>query len=144
MSSSCSYCGAPLNFGVKFCLACGRDTVAGNKMGSIKTGGPKRSEGRRPAESSGLYNQLPKESHQFRQTLRSLSQTIVYGFIAGAIFFCAIRFTIQAINPEQVSHFFAPLFQNTPKLPAKTNAVENNSGKKQIKRKSRINKRTGQ
>ena len=113
MAASCSYCGATLNFGLKFCVVCGRQTIAAlNKMGGIKTGVRHGDMTRRMGESQSaqLYRNR-KRSLRFRKNIRTLSQTVFYGFIAGALFFCAIRFTLQTLAPGRVNRLVAPIFE---------------------------------
>ena len=122
MSASCSYCGASLNFGLKFCVVCGRQTIAAlNKMGGIKSGVRQGDSTRRLADTKEAQTyRSKKRSLRFRKSIRTLSQTIFYGFIAGALFFCAARVTLQALYPGRVNRMVAPIFEqfpiDTPKL----------------------------
>jgi hypothetical protein len=123
MAASCSYCGATLNFGLKFCVVCGRQTIlALNKMGGIKSGIRHADMTRRLGDSqSALIYRSRKRSLRFRKSIRTFTQTIFYGFIVGALFFCAIRFTLQTLFPGRVNRLVAPIFEpllpiNAPRL----------------------------
>src|ERR1700676_2026371 len=110
MAHSCPYCGATINFGLKFCVNCGRQTVqALNKMGALrvstKYGELKKGAGEGQSGPGGGK----RKSLRFRQGIRSFSQTVFYGFLAGALFFCAILFTLEAFFPGQVNRLVAPI-----------------------------------
>src|SRR6516165_2684874 len=112
MAASCSYCGATLNFGLKFCVVCGRQTIAAlNKMGGIKSGGRHGDSTRRMADNQSTQNRNRKRALRFRKGIRTLSQTVFYGFVAGALFFCAVRVTLQAFFPGKVNRLVAPIFE---------------------------------
>jgi len=119
MAASCSYCGASLNFGLKFCVVCGRQTIAAlNKMGGIKSGVRHGDMTRRMSDTKDAqFYRGRKRSLRFRKSIRTLSQTIFYGFVAGALFFCAVRVTLQALFPGRVNRLVAPIFEPyTPQL----------------------------
>ena len=117
MAASCSYCGATLNFGLKFCVVCGRQTIAAlNKMGGIKSGGRHGDSTRRMADNQSTQNRNRKRALRFRKGIRTLSQTVFYGFVAGALFFCAVRVTLQAFFPGKVNRLVAPIFQPLPQF----------------------------
>src|SRR6516165_2263329 len=113
MAASCSYCGASLNFGLKFCVVCGRQTIAAlNKMGGIKSGVRHGDMTRRMSDTKDAqFYRGRKRSLRFRKSIRTLSQTIFYGFVAGALFFCAVRVTLQALFPGRVNRLVAPIFE---------------------------------
>jgi len=109
MTASCPYCGATLNFGLKFCVVCGRQTTSAlNKMGSIKTNVRNSDVTRRLEENN--VRESPREktkSLRFRNDIRTLSQTIFYGLIVGALFFCAVRLVLESYAPANVRHIFS-------------------------------------
>ena|SRR5579883_262478 len=118
MAGSCSYCGATLNFGLKFCVVCGRQTIAAlNKMGGLKSGVRHGDSTRRMDDRQGSQDyRRRKKSLRARKGIRTLSQTIFYGFVAGALFFCAVRVTLQALFPGKVNRLVAPMFEPFPQI----------------------------
>ncbi len=107
MSSNCPYCGATLNFGLKFCVVCGRQTAATNKMGGsiLKAGARQMDMTRRIDEdTAAAHVRTKRHALRFRKGVRTLGQTIFYGFIAGSLFFCAVRFAVEAVFPGGVPH----------------------------------------
>ncbi|PWU00681.1 MAG: hypothetical protein C5B53_03715 [Candidatus Melainabacteria bacterium] len=117
MAASCSYCGATLNFGLKFCVVCGRQTIAAlNKMGGIKSGVRHADTTKRMSDQQSAQTRSKRRALRFRRGIRTLSQTVFYGFVAGALFFCAVRVTLQALFPGKVNHLVAPILQPLPKI----------------------------
>lgn len=113
MPASCPYCGATLNFGLKFCVVCGRHTSANemSKMGGgLKSGIKQQDMTRRLDEnlSSNDFNSSRKPT-RFRKHVKSVSEHMVYLFIGIALFFCAIRFTVQTWFPHKIHTVLAPI-----------------------------------
>jgi len=107
MSSNCPYCGATLNFGLKFCVVCGRQTAATNKMGgSILKSGARQMDSTRRIDEDTASALVRNKRHalRFRKGVRTLGQTIFYGFVAGSLFFCAVRFAVEAVFPAGMPH----------------------------------------
>jgi len=113
MSGTCPYCGAPLNFGLKFCIVCGRqsgDVV--NKMGNLRTG-TRQAEAARRVDDTGqsVDYSIQKKSLRFGNKVRVLLQTIMYGFIAGTLFFCSVKVALEADVAERVSRVVSPVIE---------------------------------
>jgi|SRR5271170_2443907 len=113
MPGNCPYCGSTVNFGLQFCVVCGRHVGGSNKIGSvsIRGGGAREADLTSRLDEGALEAQKysKRKSLRFKKHVRSLSQTIMYGFIAGALFFCAIRFAIDAAFPGTVKRVLNPL-----------------------------------
>jgi hypothetical protein len=113
MSGTCPYCGAPLNFGLKFCIVCGRqsgDVV--NKMGNLRTG-TRQAEAARRVDETGqaVEYQIQKKTLRFGNKVRVLLQTIMYGFIAGTLFFCSVKVALEADVTDRVKRIVAPIIE---------------------------------
>ncbi len=113
MPASCPYCGATLNFGLKFCVVCGRHTSASemSKMGGGLKSGIKQQDMTRRLDdnlSSSDFSHTRKPT-KLRKHVKSLSEHLVYIFIGVALFFCAIRFTIQTWFPNKIHTVLAPI-----------------------------------
>jgi hypothetical protein len=113
MPDNCPYCGSTVNFGLRFCVVCGREVGASNKIGSvsIRGGGAREADLTRRLDEDALEAQKysKRKSLRFKKHVRGLSQTIMYGFIAGALFFCAIRLVSDAAFPGTVKRVLNPL-----------------------------------
>lgn len=113
MPASCPYCGATLNFGLKFCVVCGRHTSAADmsKMGGGLKSGIKQADLTRRLDdnlSAGDFERARKPT-RLRKHIRSLSEHIFYVFIGAALFFCAIRFTLQTYFPGRIHKVLVPI-----------------------------------
>lgn len=113
MSGTCPYCGAPLNFGLKFCIVCGRqsgDVVT--KMGNLRAGA-RQAEAAKRGDDSGqqVDYQIQKKTLRFGNKVRVLLQTMIYGFIAGTLFFCAVKLALEVDISERVQRIAAPIIE---------------------------------
>ena len=113
MPASCPYCGATLNFGLKFCVVCGRHTSANemSKMGGGLKSGIKQQDMTRRLDdnlSSNDFNSSRKPT-RLRKHVKSMSEHLIYIFIGVALFFCAIRFTVQTWFPHKIHTVLAPI-----------------------------------
>lgn len=113
MPASCPYCGATLNFGLKFCVVCGRHTSANemSKMGGGLKSGIKQQDMTRRLDdnlSSNDFNSSRKPT-RLRKHVKSFSEHAIYIFIGVALFFCAIRFTVQTWFPHKIHTVLAPI-----------------------------------
>jgi hypothetical protein len=113
MSGTCPYCGAPLNFGLKFCIVCGRQSAdVVNKMGNLKTGARQAEASKRMDDSGQSVDyQIQKKTLRFGNKVRVLLQTMVYGFIAGTLFFCAVKVALEVNITERVQRIAAPIIE---------------------------------
>jgi len=55
--------------------------------------------------------QSKRRALRFRRSVRTLGQTVFYGFVAGALFFCAVRFALEAAFPGSIQRFVVPLVE---------------------------------
>lgn len=113
MPASCPYCGATLNFGLKFCVVCGRHTSAADmsKMGGGLKSGIKQADLTRRLDdnlSAGDFERARKPT-KLRKHIRSLSEHLFYLFIGAALFFCAIRYTLQTYFPGRIHKVLVPI-----------------------------------
>lgn len=112
MSSTCPYCGAKLNLGLKFCVVCGRH-VAHDSMG--KVGGGLRG-GFRPADITRRLDELitvarfrkSRRSHDFERGSRFVFINGVYLFIATGLFYAALQFTLETAFPGKFTETRIP------------------------------------
>jgi hypothetical protein len=113
MSGTCPYCGAPLNFGLKFCIVCGRQSAdVVNKMGNLKTGARQAETSKRMDDSGQAVDyHIQKKTLRFGNKIRLLLTTMVYGFIAGTLFFCAVKVALEVNITERVQRIAAPLIE---------------------------------
>lgn len=113
MPASCPYCGATLNFGLKFCVVCGRHTSASDmsKMGGGLKGGIRQQDMTRSLDENLGASDFAKarKSTPFGRHFKSLSEMAVYLFIGVALFFCAVRFTVQTWFPHRIHSVLAPI-----------------------------------
>ncbi|MBK7746716.1 MAG: hypothetical protein IPP97_22140 [Candidatus Obscuribacter sp.] len=107
MSGSCPYCGAKLNYGIKFCVVCGRPIQAGE---TTKMGGGMRA-GIRPADVTRRLEDLMTAA-RFKRSKRqvNLDQSVhffslkAFSIVTGiALLFCAVKLSIDGgfINKNQ-------------------------------------------
>jgi hypothetical protein len=114
MPGNCPYCGATINFGLRFCVVCGRHVSANNKMGgtAVKSGMRESDMTHRIDEDfMQAQKQSKRRALRFRRSVRTLGQTVFYGFVAGALFFCAVRFALEAAFPGSIQRFVVPLVE---------------------------------
>lgn len=107
MSGSCPYCGAKLNYGIKFCVVCGRPIQASE---TTKMGGGMRA-GIRPADVTRRLEDLMTAA-RFKRSKRqvNLDQSVhffslkAFSIVTGiALLFCAVKLSIDGgfINKNQ-------------------------------------------
>lgn len=113
MPASCPYCGATLNFGLKFCVVCGRHTSTSEmtKLGGGLKGGMKQQDMTRRLDdnlSAGDFERARRPT-RFRKHVKSLSEKAFYVFIGMALLFCAVRFTLQTFFPGKIHGVLAPI-----------------------------------
>jgi hypothetical protein len=112
MPASCPYCGATLNFGLKFCVVCGRHTSAGDmvRMGGLKSGIKQEDATKRLDDNLSTSDfERTRQPTRFRRNVRSLSAQITTLVISVALFFCAVRFTLVTYFPGKVHRILAPI-----------------------------------
>jgi hypothetical protein len=112
MPASCPYCGATLNFGLKFCVVCGRHTSAGEmvRMGGLKSGIKQEDATKRLDDNLSTSDfERTRQPTRFRRNVRSLSAQIATLIISVALFFCAVRFTLVTYFPGKVHRILAPI-----------------------------------
>jgi hypothetical protein len=113
MPASCPFCGATLNFGLKFCVVCGRHTSSNEmtKMGGGLKSGIKQQDATRRLDdnlSSSDFERTRKPT-RLRKHVRSLGEHLFYLLVGATLFFCAIRFTLQTYFPGKVHRILAPI-----------------------------------
>jgi hypothetical protein len=113
MPASCPFCGTTLNFGLKFCVVCGRHTTSAEmtKLGGLKTG-VKQAENTRRLEdsiSSSDFERTRKKGLRFTRHIRSIGEQFLYVLIGVVLFFCSVRFTLQTWFPGKVHQLLAPI-----------------------------------
>jgi hypothetical protein len=109
MSANCPYCGSNVNFGLKFCVVCGHQIAFSQKMGSSSVRiGAREADSTQRIDDDLVTDQKSskRKSLRFNKGFRSLGQTIMYGFIAGALFFTAIKFALEASFPTAIKRVF--------------------------------------
>jgi hypothetical protein len=115
MSGSCPYCGAKLNYGIKFCVVCGRP-IAGPDTG--KSGGGMRS-GIRPADVTRRLDDLmtvarfrrSKRSTNMDRTMRWFSLNAMSITVGICLFFCAVKLSLDGGLISRKDRIIAPLEQ---------------------------------
>lgn len=157
MSASCPYCGAKLNYGIKFCVVCGRPITGGDQGKSAKVGGGMRA-GIRPADVTRRLDDLmtvAKFRHSKRTTdldrgVRLLSLNAVSIAMGILLFFCAIKVSLDGglvkAEDKMISPF-AALFHKlkmeeipnlkTPKAQAKSEDKPKSEGSSTKKKRKR-------
>jgi hypothetical protein len=99
MSGSCPYCGAKLNYGIKFCVVCGRP-IAGPDTGKVGSG---MRSGIRPADVTRRLDDLmtvarfrrSKRSTNIDRTMRWFSLNAMSIVVGVCLFFCAIKLSLD-------------------------------------------------
>ena len=113
MPASCPFCGTTLNFGLKFCVVCGRHTTSSEmtKMGGLKSGIKQAESTRRLDDSisSSDFETSRKKPVGLARHIRSLGEHLFYVLIGVTLFFCAIRYTLQNYFPGRVHQLLAPI-----------------------------------
>jgi hypothetical protein len=113
MPASCPYCGATLNFGLKFCVVCGRHTSSSEMSklgGGLKSGIKQQDMTRRLDDNLGASDfERARKPTRLRKHVKSLTEHLVYVFIGLALFFCAVRFTVQTWFPDKIHRVLAPI-----------------------------------
>jgi hypothetical protein len=113
MPASCPYCGATLNFGLKFCVVCGRHTSSSEMSklgGGLKSGIKQQDMTRRLDDNLSSSNfERARKPTKLRKHVKSLTEHLVYVFIGLALFFCAVRFTVQTWFPDKIHKVLAPI-----------------------------------
>lgn len=113
MSGSCPYCGAKLNYGIKFCVVCGRPIQSGDIS---KMGGGMRA-GIRPADVTRRLEDLMTAA-RFRKSKRevNLDQSVrffslkAFSIVTGvALLFCAVKLSIDGGFISKDQKMVAPL-----------------------------------
>jgi hypothetical protein len=102
MSGSCLYCGAKLNYGIKFCVVCGRPINGQDSGKASKMAGGMRS-GIRPADVTRRLDDLmtvARFKHSKRTTtldsnMRWVSLNFVSVALGIALFFCAVKISLD-------------------------------------------------
>jgi hypothetical protein len=99
MAGSCPYCGAKLNYGIRFCVVCGRPI---NGQESARPGSGLRS-GIRPADVTRRLEDLmtvakfkhSKRAVEVHKRMRWLSFNIVSVAVGVVLFFVAVKISID-------------------------------------------------
>jgi len=117
MSGSCPYCGAKLNYGIKFCVVCGRPiTGQETSAGSTKMGGGMRS-GIRPADVTRRLDDLmtvarfrrSKRTTTIDTNMRWLSLNGVSVALGVVLFFCAVKISLDGGLVKRTDSRISPL-----------------------------------
>lgn len=92
---------------------CGRHTSANemSKMGGGLKSGIKQADMTRRLDdnlSANNFNSSRKPT-RFRKHVKSMSEHAIYIFIGVALFFCAVRFTVQTWFPHKIHTVLAPI-----------------------------------
>ncbi len=115
MSGSCPYCGAKLNYGIKFCVVCGRP-ITGQESAGSKMGGGMRS-GIRPADVTRRLDDLMTVA-RFRRSKRttSLDTNVRWLGLNGVsvalgvvLFFCAVKISLDGGLVKRTDAHISPL-----------------------------------
>ncbi len=123
MSGSCPYCGAKLNYGIKFCVVCGRP-INGQESGKAsKMAGGMRS-GIRPADVTRRLDDLmtvARFKHSKRTTtldsnMRWVSLNFVSVALGIALFFCAVKISLDGGLVKKSDKAITPLAAILTKL----------------------------
>jgi len=115
MSGSCPYCGAKLNYGIKFCVVCGRP-IAGPDTGKVGSG---MRSGIRPADVTRRLDDLmtvarfrrSKRSTNVDRTMRWFSLNAMSITVGICLFFCAIKLSLDGGLISRKDRIIAPLEQ---------------------------------
>jgi hypothetical protein len=114
MSGSCPYCGAKLNYGIKFCVVCGRP-IAGPDTGKAGAGGMR--SGIRPADVTRRLDDLmtvarfrrSKRSTHLDRGMRWFSLNAVSIAVGVCLFFCAVKMSLDGGLVSKKDKLIAPL-----------------------------------
>jgi hypothetical protein len=113
MPAACPFCGTTLNFGLKFCVVCGRHTTSNEmtKMGGLKSGIKQGESTRRLDESisSSDFETSRKKPLRLARHLKSIGEQLFYVLIGVTLLFCAFRFALQTWFPGKVHQLLAPI-----------------------------------
>jgi hypothetical protein len=115
MSGSCPYCGAKLNYGIKFCVVCGRP-IAGPDTGRVGSG---MRSGIRPADVTRRLDDLmtvarfrrSKRSTSVDRTMRWFSLNAMSITVGICLFFCAVKLSLDGGLISRKDRMIAPLEQ---------------------------------
>jgi len=115
MSGSCPYCGAKLNYGIKFCVVCGRP-IAGPDTGKVGSG---MRSGIRPADVTRRLDDLmtvarfrrSKRSTNVDRTMRWFSLNAMSITVGICLFFCAIKLSLDGGLISRKDRIIQPLEQ---------------------------------
>ena len=115
MSGSCPYCGAKLNYGIKFCVVCGRP-IAGPDTGRVGSG---MRSGIRPADVTRRLDDLmtvarfrrSKRSTNVDRTMRWFSLNAMSITVGICLFFCAIKLSLDGGLISKKDRMIQPLEQ---------------------------------
>lgn len=115
MSGSCPYCGAKLNYGIKFCVVCGRP-IAGPDTGRAGSG---MRSGIRPADVTRRLDDLmtvarfrrSKRSTSVDRTMRWFSLNAMSITVGICLFFCAVKLSLDGGLISRKDRIIAPIDQ---------------------------------
>ncbi len=132
MSASCPYCGAKLNYGLKFCVVCGRHIsgVERGKIGGLR-GGLRQADITRRLDELITVARFKKAKRQttIGTGIRWLSINIFYLFVGIGLFFCAAKYAVEAFFPGEAQRIVKPFQDLLPKGPEKTASSSTKSTK---------------
>ena len=134
MSGSCPYCGAKLNYGIKFCVVCGRP-IAGPDTGKVGSG---MRSGIRPADVTRRLDDLmtvarfrrSKRSTSVDRTMRWFSLNAMSITVGICLFFCAVKLSLDGGLISRSDRMLQPLDQILSNIGIKDSK---DSGKKAVK-----------
>lgn len=123
MSGSCPYCGAKLNYGIKFCVVCGRP-ITGQDSGKTSKMGSGMRSGIRPADVTRRLDDLmtvARFKHSKRTTtldsnMRWVSLNFVSVALGIALFFCAVKISLDGGLVKKSDRAISPLAAILTKL----------------------------
>jgi uncharacterized membrane protein YvbJ len=123
MSGSCPYCGAKLNYGIKFCVVCGRP-ITGHDSGKTSKMGSGMRSGIRPADVTRRLDDLmtvARFKHSKRTTtldsnMRWVSLNFVSVALGIALFFCAVKISLDGGLVKKSDKAITPLAAILTKL----------------------------
>lgn len=131
MSASCPYCGAKLNYGLKFCVVCGRHItgVERGKIGGLR-GGLRQADITRRLDELITVARFKKSKRQttIGTGIRWLSINIFYMFVGIGLFFCAAKYAVEAFFPGQAERIVKPFQDLLPKGPDQTASSSTKAG----------------
>lgn len=120
MSGGCPYCGAKLNYGIRFCVVCGRP-ISGQDASKV-TGGMRG--GMRPADITRRLEDLmtvakfkkSKRATHVDQNLRWLSLNFVSITMGILLFFVAVKISIDGGMFKKTDSIVSPFTSITDKV----------------------------